>query len=158
MPLLLLIFSQLGYLIQSVAINSHTWWQTVQIQISWLLKKPTDLDLHCLQFRVYLASAGQGLTYMLLLHATFYKITNKYYCIQPNYHMWHNYRTYPCKRTVKQFHSLQVTASVLFVYFFFLKRQICYGYPFELHQLVNAIQISTHNIRFKTESQTKKTA
>ena len=22
--------------------------QTVQIQISWLLKKPTDLDLHCL--------------------------------------------------------------------------------------------------------------
>ena len=24
-------------------------WQTVQIQISWLLKKPTDLDRHCLQ-------------------------------------------------------------------------------------------------------------
>ena len=24
--------------------------QTVQIQISWLLKKPTDLDLHCLSF------------------------------------------------------------------------------------------------------------
>ena len=23
--------------------------QTVQIQISWLLQKPTDLDLHCLQ-------------------------------------------------------------------------------------------------------------
>ena len=22
--------------------------QTVEIQISWLLKKPTDLDLHCL--------------------------------------------------------------------------------------------------------------
>ena len=31
------------------AINSHTLWQTVQIQISWLLKKPTDLDRHCLQ-------------------------------------------------------------------------------------------------------------
>ena len=30
-------------------INSHTEWQTVQIQISWLLMKPTDLDLHCLQ-------------------------------------------------------------------------------------------------------------
>ena len=26
-----------------------TFWQTVQIQISWLLQKPTDLDLHCLQ-------------------------------------------------------------------------------------------------------------
>ena len=24
-------------------------WQTEQIQISWLLQKPTDLDLHCLQ-------------------------------------------------------------------------------------------------------------
>ena len=45
----LLIFSQSDYLMQIVAINSHTKWQTVQIQISWLLQKPTDLDLHCLQ-------------------------------------------------------------------------------------------------------------
>ena len=29
-----------------------------------------------------------------------------------------NYRTYPYKRIVKQFRSLQITASVLFVYFF----------------------------------------
>ena len=49
MPLPLLIFSQSDYLIRTVAINSHTYWQTVQIQISWLLQKPTDLDLHCLQ-------------------------------------------------------------------------------------------------------------
>ena len=28
-----------------------TEWQTVQIQISWLLQKPTDLDLHCLQMQ-----------------------------------------------------------------------------------------------------------
>ena len=34
-----------------VDINSQ--WQTVQIQISWLLQKPTDLDLQCLQNRVY---------------------------------------------------------------------------------------------------------
>ena len=33
----------------------------MQIQISWLLQKPTDLDLHCLQNRVYPGSAGQGL-------------------------------------------------------------------------------------------------
>ena len=36
----------------------------MQIQISWLLQKPTDLDLHCLQkvlSRVYPGSAGQGL-------------------------------------------------------------------------------------------------
>ena len=29
-----------------------------------------------------------------------------------------NYRTYPYKRTVKQYRSLQITTSVLFVYFF----------------------------------------
>ena len=63
MPRPLLIFSQSGYLIQIVVINLHTWWQTVQIQISWLLQKPTDLDLHCLQNRIYPGSAGQGLIY-----------------------------------------------------------------------------------------------
>ena len=26
--------------------------QTIQIQISWLLQKPTDLALHCLSFRI----------------------------------------------------------------------------------------------------------
>ena len=45
----LLIFSQSDYLIQIIDINSHTERQTVQIQISWLLQKPTDLDLQCLQ-------------------------------------------------------------------------------------------------------------
>ena len=49
MPHPLLIFSQSDYLIKVVHANSNTEWQTVQIQISWLLQKPTDLDLHCLQ-------------------------------------------------------------------------------------------------------------
>ena len=49
MPRPLPVFSQSDYLIQAVDINSHTEWQTVQIQKSWLLQKPTDLDLHCLQ-------------------------------------------------------------------------------------------------------------
>ena len=49
MPLPLLIVSQSDYLILIFYINSHTKWQTVKIQISWLLQKPTDLDLHCLQ-------------------------------------------------------------------------------------------------------------
>ena len=39
----------------------------MQIQISWLLQKPTDLDLHCLQNRVYPGSAGQGLIHHDLL-------------------------------------------------------------------------------------------
>ena len=47
MPHPLLIFSQSDYLIQIVAINSHFQWQTVQIQI----RKPTDLDPHCLQMQ-----------------------------------------------------------------------------------------------------------
>ena len=49
MPRPLLIFSQLIYLIRVVDTNSTTEWQIVQIQISWLLQKPTDLNLHCLQ-------------------------------------------------------------------------------------------------------------
>ena len=44
----LLISSQSDYLIQVCDRNSHNQWQTMQIQISWLLQKPTDLDLHCL--------------------------------------------------------------------------------------------------------------
>ena len=55
----LLIISQSEILIQIVDINSYIKWQTVPIQISWLLQKPTDLDLHCLQ-EVYPDSAGQG--------------------------------------------------------------------------------------------------
>ena len=54
---LLLIFSQSDCLVRIVPINSHTSWQTVQIQISWLLQKPTDLDLHCCKGRVYPGSA-----------------------------------------------------------------------------------------------------
>ena len=62
MPHPLLIFSQSVYLIQIVVINSHTQWQTVQIQISWLLQKPTDLDLHSFtKGRTYPGSAGLGL-------------------------------------------------------------------------------------------------
>ena len=76
MPRPLLIFSQSGYLIQIVVINLHTWWQTVQIQISWLLQKPTDLDLHCLQNRIYPGSAGQGLIGLIALNSFSFRICN----------------------------------------------------------------------------------
>ena len=49
MPRPLLNFSQSDYLIQVCDTNSNAEWQTVQIQSSWFLQKPTDLDLHCLQ-------------------------------------------------------------------------------------------------------------
>ena len=38
--------------------------QTVWILISWLLKKPADLDLHFFQKRIYQGSAGQGLSFI----------------------------------------------------------------------------------------------
>ena len=67
MPCPLPIFSQSDSLIQAVDINSHTEWQTVQIQISWLLKKPTGSALIWIctvcKGRVYPGSAGQGLNY-----------------------------------------------------------------------------------------------
>ena len=41
--------------------------QTVQIQISWLLKKPTDLDLHCLSFSMWICIMYQqpGSSYLI---------------------------------------------------------------------------------------------
>ena len=38
--------------------------------------------------------------------------------LECNYRIRSNYRTYPYKRTVKKFRSLQITASVIFLYFF----------------------------------------
>ena len=69
------------------------------------------------------------------------------------YHTQPHYHTYSYKRTVKQFRSLQITASILFVYFFITA--LCNGHPFELHRLVDAIQMSTHNICFYKENQKK---
>ena len=62
MPRPRLIFRQSDNLIRIVAINLHTLWQTMQIQIRWLQKKPTDLNLHFYKARVYPGSAGQGLS------------------------------------------------------------------------------------------------
>ena len=33
-----------------------------------------------------------------------------------------------------------------FFFYDFLNKSICYGYSFELHQQIDAIQMSTHNI------------
>ena len=49
LPRPFLIFNQSDYLIKIVDINSQNKWQTVRIQISRFLQKPTVLDLHFLQ-------------------------------------------------------------------------------------------------------------
>ena len=67
MPRPLLISSQSDYLIRVFDRNTHIWWQTVQIQISWLLQKPTDLDLHCLLRQGMSCSAREGLIMVLIL-------------------------------------------------------------------------------------------
>ena len=54
---------------------------------------------------------------------------------------------------VKKFRSLQITASVLFS--LLLYKGICCGYSFELHRLVDAIQMSSHNICLYKENQKK---
>ena len=69
-----------------------------------------------------------------------------------NYRIRSNYHTYPYKRTLMKFRSL-ITASVLFIYFFY--KGICCGFSFELHRLVNAIQMRTHNICLYKENQKK---
>ena len=61
MPRPLLISSQSDHLIRVFNRNSHIYWQTVQIQVSWLLQKPPDLDLHCLLRQGMTCSAREGL-------------------------------------------------------------------------------------------------
>ena len=68
MPRPLLISSQLDYLIWIFDRNSHIYWQTVQIQISWLLQKPTDLDLHCLLWQGMLCSTREELKMVEILY------------------------------------------------------------------------------------------
>ena len=73
MPCPLLISSQSDYLILVFDRNSHIKWKTVQIQISWLLQKPTDLDLHSLLRQGMSCSARDGLkNNMFMLRKTCY--------------------------------------------------------------------------------------
>ena len=71
---LVLIFSQLGISIQTVYINSY---KKNGKQCRFLLQKPTDLDLHCLQIRVYLGSAGQGLSIDNVLDGGWVLVVNR---------------------------------------------------------------------------------
>ena len=64
MPCPFQIFSQLDYLIQVVDINSHTEWQTVQIQISWLLRSQLIWIYTVCKRRIYPGSAGLGLRFL----------------------------------------------------------------------------------------------
>ena len=66
MPRPFQIFSQSDYLIQIVDINSHTEWQTVQIQISWLLRSQLIWIYTVCKGSAYPGSAGQGLMIILL--------------------------------------------------------------------------------------------
>ena len=47
-------FCPLYFIFWLIITSSHVALKTVWIQINWLLKKPADLDLHCLQDRWYL--------------------------------------------------------------------------------------------------------
>ena len=74
MPRPLPIFSQSDYLIQDVDINSHTEWQTVQIQfrsqLIWIYTVCKD--------RVYPGSAGQGLRRQLPVRKSCLSLQNRF--------------------------------------------------------------------------------
>ena len=74
-----------------------------------------------------------------------------YLYMQTTYHIQPNYRTYSYNRTLKQFRNLQITASVLFVYFFIK----AYVVGTHLNCIIDAIQMSTHNICLYKENQKK---
>ena len=61
-PALFQIFSQSDYLVQIVDINSHSEWQTVQIQISWLLRSQLIWIYTVCKGSVYPGSAGLELS------------------------------------------------------------------------------------------------
>ena len=71
MPCPFLISSQSDYLIRVFDRKSYIQWQTLQIQISWLLQKPPDLDLHCLLRQGMLCSAREGLNFFLFCISNF---------------------------------------------------------------------------------------
>ena len=71
MPHPFLIDSQSDYLIWIVDINSHTEWQTVQIQISWLPCGSQLIWIYTVcKGRVYPGSAGQGLSFYIRMVKT----------------------------------------------------------------------------------------
>ena len=66
MPCLLLMTNQSDSLFQIFDINSHTEWQTVQIQISWLQSRNQLIWIYSVwKGRVYLGSAGQNDRFMI---------------------------------------------------------------------------------------------
>ena len=96
----------------------------------------SDLDLHC------------------VTHPALFRLKSS----KMEYQIRPNYRTYTYKHSVKQFRSLQITASQC-TFCLFLYKRICCGYPFELHRQVDAIQMGTHNIcLYKEKKKHKHTA
>ena len=111
------LFSQSDYLIQIIDINSYTELQTVQIQISWLLRSQLIWIYTVCKSRVYLGLAGQGLK--LIVFGALYQVAT--FCYQ-------------------QFD--QVANWIFRQQIYYLLLLISNPAPFELHQLV---QVSIQN-------------
>ena len=87
--------------------------------------------------QIYIGSSSWGVCIVFALH------------IRAPFRIWPNYRKYPYKRRVKKIHVLRLQP----VYVLLLYKGICCGYSFELHRLVDAIQMITHNICLYKENQ-----
>ena len=81
--------------------------------------------------------------------------------IKQTHRIWSNYSTYPYKRTVKKFHTLQITASILFLYFFIKAYVVgthlnCIDLSMQFKWVHTTYAfMSTHNICLYKENQKK---
>ena len=119
------IFSQSDYLIQVVDINSYSDWQTVQIQISWLLE-PTDLDLHCLQrqgisglCRTRVKTAQYTLMRLLLSEGLHCLKRFTYFCVVKRV-----LDLNPKTKLIHIYHSLQIHQMTNRLFFFYFLHKI----------------------------------
>ena len=145
MPCPLLIVSQSNSLIQIVDINSHSEWQTVQVQISWLLKKPTDLDLHCLQRQVISGSRTRvKLRSFFLSLSHFSKASNEnpqntfWPKNKKNIFCWKKHLIWLFDFTKNMYMYSELTASKIQLYFQYFKRSsLILRTLLELHKTTN---------------------
>ena len=124
---------------------SHTEWQTVQIQISWLLrllKESTDLDLLCLQ-RKGLSGFSKTRVKTMFFTCRLIDICVNYFCLSCDWWLKMIRTCYIAPSKVLLFNQ-----KVL-IFFLFLHECICCGYSLEAP--CRGILMSTHNICFHEE-------
>ena len=128
-----------------------------------LKQRYSDSQIVIITKFVVVSSVGiKGVVFVFFISLQKYmlwRIKKNIYLDTPSYlELWHTIFDLITTHTPK---SAQSSNSVAFrlrqCTFYLLYKGICCGYPFELHQLVNAIQMSIHKICYYKDNQKKKT-